>query len=275
MAKLRFLCYNAFDDATLSSSSSTTGYSVGNLQKNYRGAKWRTATLATSYVSAHLASMAAKCVGLTGFNFGYDAQITVKGNASDGTWDSPEFEQTFNVFSDFAYTSRNAWEQRRVDGDNWRSVSINYFSAEETHNWWRIEIMDPTNSDGYMEIGRAYLGDYFEPTYNMVYGPGIGVKELSAEVKTPDGVIYGDILPIYHKGPIYLKYLSNIEYQREMGYIMENFGVRKYMFIDLYPDDDDVAKKFFGKFYGILRAQTPTKSMIDRNEIKITFEETL
>ena len=43
----------------------------------------------------------------------------------------------------------------------------------------RVEIDDTANADGYVQIGRLWVGDGFEPTYNAVYGMERGWDDFS------------------------------------------------------------------------------------------------
>ena len=46
--------------------------------------------------------------------------------------------------------------------------------ADRYERWWRIEFDDQTNADGYIEIGRLFVGRVWQPKINMIYGASIG-----------------------------------------------------------------------------------------------------
>lgn len=53
--------------------------------------------------------------------------------------------------------------------------------------WWQIEIDDDTNADGFVEIGRLYIGEAWQPDYNFTYGSTIGHAALDLKNKTETG----------------------------------------------------------------------------------------
>lgn len=48
--------------------------------------------------------------------------------------------------------------------------AMTVFPADKFARFWKIEVTDPLNQDGYMQFGRLMIGRAFRPTYN--YGPG-------------------------------------------------------------------------------------------------------
>lgn len=44
---------------------------------------------------------------------------------------------------------------------------------------FRLEVFDPLNSDGYLEAGRLFVGDGWQPVYNMAYGASVGFEARS------------------------------------------------------------------------------------------------
>lgn len=62
----------------------------------------------------------------------------------------------------------------------YQSPYTHLLSAATIARYWRVEIDDTTNSDGYVHIGRLFLSGTWAPTYNYSYG-----AELSYEDPTP------------------------------------------------------------------------------------------
>lgn len=55
-----------------------------------------------------------------------------------------------------------------------------------------FDIDDPTNSDGYIDISRAILGDYIQPTYNAQYGLGLGWRSRTEQEESDGGSLFSD-----------------------------------------------------------------------------------
>lgn len=46
--------------------------------------------------------------------------------------------------------------------------------------WLRVEINDTTNQDGYIQLGRAFFSDVWQPVMNMSYGSGLAYEDKSS-----------------------------------------------------------------------------------------------
>jgi len=75
------------------------------------------------------------------YNLTNTATIKLQGNDSDA-WGAPPVDITLTKTS---------------------GVIAEIFSSTETYRYWRILITDVDNADGYVEMGRAFLGEYFNP----------------------------------------------------------------------------------------------------------------
>jgi hypothetical protein len=75
----------------------------------------------------------------------------------------------------------NWWSGRylpeEIEGYTWTLVYI--LSASKRARYWRIELNDEESAAGYVQIGRLFLGDGWQPLYNMSVGASLGI-----EVKT-------------------------------------------------------------------------------------------
>lgn len=85
------------------------------------------------------------------------ATITLKGNTANSGWDTPAFSEAVT------------WNSEKI---------VHYLSSAQTYRYWRIEITDAGNGDGYTEIGELYLGSYLELTRNYVDGFSRGYSIL-------------------------------------------------------------------------------------------------
>ncbi|MBW2596805.1 MAG: hypothetical protein JRC93_12715, partial [Deltaproteobacteria bacterium] len=79
-------------------------------------------------------------------NLSSAAVITLMGNTSDA-WDAPAYSQVIP----------------------WNPLKIGYY-LDQTYRYWRVQVSDQSNTDGYIEIGELYLGPYLEPSKNYSYG---------------------------------------------------------------------------------------------------------
>ncbi len=86
-----------------------------------------------------------KALAILDHNLSSAAVITLMGNTSDA-WGAPAYSQVVA----------------------WNTEKIGYY-LDQTYQYWRLQISDQSNSDGYIEIGELYLGDYLELSKNHNY----------------------------------------------------------------------------------------------------------
>lgn len=58
--------------------------------------------------------------------------------------------------------SSNTWPGAVSETITANSNMILKFFTDHTYQYWKIDIDDPTNTDGYIKIGRLWLGDYIQ-----------------------------------------------------------------------------------------------------------------
>ena len=287
---IRILHHNEIDDAGIAASSEVTNYPVTNIQNEQRKKKWRSTGANAEWIKINKTGFAAKCIAIAGHNLPYGAQITVKANYTD-SWASPAFSQTFFIWGNFWSQNRmgvgeggigegcfGGWdidinEYRRLVA--FRPIFIGYFISEQHYPWWGIEFSDVSNVNNYIEIGRLYIGDYFEAYTNFSYGSTEQVIDQSQILRTPGGIEYIDQLPIYHQFNLPLNHILNTEYQRQLMMLQETFGQHKFLFIDLYANWSDYSREFFGHFYGRLAPSPVSRAKYNTNAMQLQFVETI
>lgn len=66
------------------------------------------------------------------------------------------------------------------------------FSAAQAARYWLLEIADPSNADGYIELGRVILAPGYQPVVNMLYGAAVRVVDPSEVQRSYGGRVYGE-----------------------------------------------------------------------------------
>lgn len=151
------LLYNNYaDDATLSGGVWTV--SLDNIQDPVPFTRARSSGLSTTNTQFRVdlgASRAIRAPCITHTNISSAGQYKI-------TW-----------YSD-AYTTEvgnTGWATvpgYPSDDPDLMGVSIfHVFDAAVTARYWKIEFDDASNADGYIEVGRCYMGDTWEPPYNF------------------------------------------------------------------------------------------------------------
>lgn len=61
----------------------------------------------------------------------------------------------------------------------YRAPFIHLLPSTVTARYWRVEIADTGNSNGWIHVGRLYLANAWTPHYNMRYGADLGFDDVS------------------------------------------------------------------------------------------------
>ena len=65
--------------------------------------------------------------------------------------------------------------------------SLLYLSAAQSFRWWRFDVADAANPDGYFEAGRWIVDAAWQPAKNLRYGWGVGWDDPSEIVRAIGG----------------------------------------------------------------------------------------
>lgn len=140
MALVRVLYDNKGLSATWSALTDVATLPAANLGTANRRRACRTTGVASQWFKANLGSaQAVGAVAIVSPNITQAADITIQGNAADA-WGAPTFTQ---VLAPWDYAKSG--------------VLVAWFAAQ-TLAWWRVVIDDPTNPDGYLQVGLIALG---------------------------------------------------------------------------------------------------------------------
>ena len=152
-----YLLYNsdAWDAATVTASSdATSGLTGANVVDDLVGKPWRSTGDTSEQLVFDLGSAKQiKAIGIHVFNLTSAATVKVQANATN-SWGSPTLDDTVAMVTD---ADSNVLERL-------------VWTGNQTLRYWRIDIADAANPDGYIQIGRVIGGDYWTPTINYANG---------------------------------------------------------------------------------------------------------
>jgi hypothetical protein len=128
-------------DATLSVNSELSNYPVENILISILSRVFKT----DSNLTAEIVFDAGESVSISGIAIAnhnisstYD-YLRLQGNSSD-SWTSPAFSTDLEYSADI--------------------IDCNFDA--ETYQYWRLQIIDSTNADGYIQLGRVWIGEAYE-----------------------------------------------------------------------------------------------------------------
>jgi len=143
-------------DSALTANSNNINYPVVNLLNSKLSRLFRTSSSTTATVVYDAgAAISVDCVNIANHNISSSVTtLKLQGNASD-SWGAPSVDETL-TYSTGIIT-------KQFTGGSYR--------------YWRIHIVDATNSDGYIQIGRAWIGQAYD-------APDIGTSITHDKIST-------------------------------------------------------------------------------------------
>lgn len=144
---------NEWDLGTVTASGEATNFPASNTRHRWHKKTWRSAAIDVAQwlkVDRGRSTPGMKAFVVRNNNYSSSAVIKLQGNASD-VWTSPTYAQTLNY--------------------NTHTIAHVLRSMQELQ-WWKHEITDTGNLDGYIEAGRVFLGPIFEPVRSFTLGGG-------------------------------------------------------------------------------------------------------
>lgn len=174
---VKFLYSNDFDSGTVTASSEAAGYPVSNIQHHWHTRHWRSTGLAAEWVKVDLGeTKPIKALVIKYHNFQLGATVRIQAHADDTHWDDPDLNELLTITAD----------------------QINkLWTVAKSYRWWRLLITDAGNPDGYVRIGREFLGGYSTITRPISYGFIQELIDPSNVLHSTGGQISANILTQY------------------------------------------------------------------------------
>ena len=160
------IAYSNLIDAGTAPTALTTDllYPVANLQNQRLAKRWRSTTPTAQTIVVNLGSaQAVDTLAVLGHNLSGSATVIVEAHTSD-SWGTPALSAI-----SLAYNA---------------GAILKYLAAAQTYQYWRYTLDDATNSDGYVEAGRIWLGTF------LVIDPS-SLDAFTVTKKRSDTVTYG------------------------------------------------------------------------------------
>jgi hypothetical protein len=105
-------------------------------------------------------------------------------------------------------------------------TSLHLPDSAQTYRWWRIDITDAANPDGFLDIGRLYIAAAWQPLRNLAFGWQLAWVDPSEQQRSQGGAVYVRELPSYRRIDFELRYASEDDYY-DNGFELERLIGRK------------------------------------------------
>ncbi len=167
MADVTFATSAIADAGTLITGNELTTLPAINLQDPQPTKKWRTSGLSTMYVVVDLGSAnAINLVSLIAHNGSAAATWQIRGASSEANLTAAPGYDSGSVSMWPGTGKPSGW----ID----TLFALLWLTTSQTHRWWRIDVVDAGNTDGYFEAGRLIIDAAWQPDIGL--SPNWGVQ---------------------------------------------------------------------------------------------------
>jgi hypothetical protein len=248
--KLRLVIKNLIDIGTLTDSPVST--TVNNLKDYSRSKNFTTSSVGIGLHTVFLTLTETHAVNsaiLGRHNFPVGTQFRIY-LYSDSAWTNIVHDSTLLTISeDQAGSNVTNWGEFNWGTIVWGEDSVaEAFELKPNYTHWldspvviqsmKLELLTPTQE---LEIGRLIVGNYIEPTYNISYGHGLSWVENTRQFRKEGNTLRSTIYEPSKKLTFDLRTIN----ETDRAILQSNFrdiGLRKDMFISIFPEDIDLDK---------------------------------
>lgn len=278
MPNLRVVHNNLIDVASTTITASSTASAatiVANLKTDPKSVVWRSGTSSTIATKANLLIVPTSITVVGALILAFtnlSAEATLRLRGFIGT--APTLTGTVDVPVVSVGSATTVFDTGYVVGNppqglgNWEfGDSIFGPNAQESRRGYSkvwvpqtqqapctsmvLEIVDPYNTNQYIEASRLIVGTYWSPTYNTSYGVTTSIVDMSSNERTESGDLVTSNGAYYSKLSFDLKYMDKKD-RTTFNSIIRSKGMRKPVFISIFPEDADTGKDQVYQIYGKL-----------------------
>lgn len=251
---MRMLAEDAVKNASLTASSTASGFSVENLKTDKRTSCWRsTAITSQTITAAWPAPQTINAVGIAFANFlvGSTVRARLFTNTGDGSPVVDSGVQTINfVYPPPAGFAANNMSSFAYGGGNYFFLPVTQASVRKLE----IIVTSPAGVDAFIEMARLVAGQASQINSGMSFGSEVGIKDQSRVDRTDGGDTVIDRRPVSKTISLDLSLLTSAE-RAIVQTITRRNSVHTPVFISAYEKTIDSPTKMDYQIYGYLTGQ--------------------
>lgn len=283
-AAVRFLAINLVDRNAVVLSASSAVLPVTNIRHHHKKKVWRSSGVSSEQINIDLVdtNLTVKSFALTGHNLTRDGTIELLHSTDNVTFTSLGIinvdADTKSGYSEGTYGQGGygGFTLSNEDGPVIPDTHWLFFSGL-TSRYWRILIKDAANSDNFLTVGRVFLGNYIEPTVQVIRGWSTEIVDETQTEKSIGGQKWRTLRTPFLRISFRLVKLTENEGVRDLlNTIFRRFATHTDLFVILFPDGSTQVKNatgIYGSFVSGLGISNPAIGVYASDSI--TFEESL
>lgn len=224
----------------------------------------------------------ARIIALLNHNMRTGAQFRLRGD-NDVNFSSPIVDTGWQQVWPVVYSSDQLeWEadnfwlgtytQDEINGYPWHLIIL--LDSPILVPYWRLEIDDQANPDGYVQAGRLFIGDAWKPSVGIAFNASLGWEDPSTITASLSGSKFSDGKKPYRVARILTHFMETDEAYSKAFEIQRRSGTWKEV---LYiHDEDDTLHSIRRRFPGRLRVLGPLENPYpDAHQATWEIEESL
>ena len=133
----------------------------------------------------------------------------------------------------------SAWDGRvsEEERQEYPSPLLYVLDQAVSARYWKIEIDDESNADGYVELSRLFIARGYQPTRNFGYGAKLGTMSTTSRQEAPGGTRYHDREASRRTISGSIQYVPEDEAMVNIYDMVRRLGNDRQVFVSLDPDD--------------------------------------
>lgn len=267
MAKYLLSWGNLTDGATLTGGSWLSTLPLNNLKNRQVQRVARStndATSSTQFIADTGGTKQIQVLALIVHNMSVSARIRITGDYS-GTFASPTYVGDWQDVWSVGIIPQDQleWEEDHFwlgtmtaeARAGYNSPWLHVLPTAQSLRYWKIEIDDVGNPDGYVHLGRLFMAPSFTPAVNPEYGAEIGYEDPTEVVTSLSGAEYFDVRGRFRTHRFTFGVMSSAEAHNKMLELQRLQGVSGEVL--MVPDKDDADTFVQRSFVGRLQELSP------------------
>lgn len=248
----RMMWSNLVDESATLLTPSSAAISVENIRTLHRKRIWRTAARTNETLTFDLQSTSKniRCCALTGYNLTATATIQLAYSDDGSTW--------------------TVLTTKTVGSD----TVLFFFFSVLTNRYWRLTFNDAANTNPYIEVGRIFLGDYWEPAATILRNWAIKVIDKSEVQRSVGQQKWTNQKEVITQLAFQLPPLNETDAIKNFLNIVRRIGLSRDIFVSLMPEASAVYREvtgLYGRFVNIAGIASVSSFVYDTGSV--IFEE--
>ncbi len=248
----RLMWSNDINAAATLLTASSAAISVENIRTLHRKRIWRTTSKTNQTLTVDLVSTTRniRCCALTGYNFTSMATVALAYSDNGSSW--------------------TTIIEKRVGNE----TALFFFFPLRNNRYWRLTLNDSSNENPYLEVGRVFLGDYWEPAATVLRGWALKVIDRSEIQMSIGRQKWTNQKEIITQVSFQFPPQNEVDAIKNFLNIVRRIGLTREVFLSLMPDAAAVYREvtgLYGRFTNITGAASISSFAYDTGAI--VFEE--